>query len=156
MRTRWIAVVTTVALGAASAVMAGDPPKVTPVAQAQKMTLSPANLKNIQFKSVVPKIHPQAVQATLRLKFSCEIGTDGTPVLTFVYQGYTPLQTQHVVVHWEVSYCCNGNLGAPTQYFFLYHGDGFRVHPAELPTNLNFPPQGQPGLTCDAYGWLED
>ncbi len=160
MNTLRVVVLTGVALAVAGAALNAEPPKQAPVAAAAPRPQGMI-LKNLHFKSVVPKTSALAVPVLLHLKFDCMLGwgsgggSSNRPSLRFTYNGTKPVQTQQLVVHWEVSYCCNGNLGAPTTNFLLYPGQGFEAFPPELPTNLNRPPEGQPQLTCPAFGWLD-
>ncbi|MGD1149217.1 MAG: hypothetical protein ABR961_14845 [Thermoanaerobaculaceae bacterium] len=160
MKTRWIAAVTVAALAAASSALAVEPTK-TPAARPAQLPPGVTILKSLQFRSVVPKINPQAVTVQLRYKFDCYVGWQGfspgnPPYLSFVYRGTTPVQTEHLVVHWEIQYCCNGNMGAATSKFLLYPNQGWIAYGVgEIPPNFNPPPQGQPTPACTAYGWMD-
>ena len=69
------------------------------------------------------------------------------------YTGASAVQTQKLRVHWSLQGCCENTVGAPTTNYLLYKDQGFAVYDG-VPPNLNMPPEGQPLLTCTAYGWL--
>jgi len=159
MRTRWVAVVSLVALVAASTTMAVEPVKQKAVAGVALVPPGVTMLSNAQFRSVVPRRNALAVGVQLRIKFKCylqwnPVAPNAAPYLLFVYRGTTPVQTEHLVVHWDLQYCCNGNAGAPTNNFLLYPDQGFPVW-GLLPSNYNPPPPDQAIPTCPAYGFMD-
>ncbi|MEW6336272.1 MAG: hypothetical protein ACOY3Y_00350 [Acidobacteriota bacterium] len=151
-------VLVSVALCAAVSAMGVE--KVKKESGSGRVTL-PAGVRLIEkavFKTVVPRLRPEAVPAVQRLPFTCQQGGYDyyhKPRIIVVYKGANPIPVPKLRIHWELQYCCDATVAAPSDNYMLYTNQGFYVYDG-VPPNLNWPPSHLPPLNCTAYGWIEE
>ena len=174
-RLGWVVVValTVAGLGAAStptpvvnvpgSVQAGQaaipdtgPRQLGPAAQPRKdVQLTPVELAGFD---------PSKVAAGERLPFNCVVykptatsENANPPVeIWLAYKGDQPVKVDRLFVHLVVPQLDGWNFSVSTKNYMLYPNWAWVYQPgSRLPANYNLPPEGQPLLRCDAFGWVK-
>jgi len=132
------------------------PRQLGPAAQLRKdVQLTPVELAGFEASKVA---------AGERLPFNCVVykpkatsGNASPPVeIWLVYKGEQPVKVEQLFVHLVVPQLEGWNFTVSTKNYMLYPNWAWVYTPGgRLPPNYNLPPEGQPLLRCDAFGWIK-
>jgi len=127
-----------------------------PAAQVRKdVQLTPVDLAGFD-ASKVP--------AGQRLPFNCVVyqpkatSENASPPVEIwvVYKGDQAVKVDQLFVHLVVPQLDGWNFTVSTKNYMLYPNWAWVYQPgSRLPDNYNLPPEGQPLLRCEAFGWVK-
>jgi hypothetical protein len=132
------------------------PRQLGPAAQLRKdVQLTPVELSGFD---------PSKIAAAERLPFNCVVykpkasSENATPPVEIwlAYKGTEPVKVEQLFVHLVVPQLEGWNFTVSTKNYMLYPNWAWVYQPgSRLPANYNLPPEGQPLLRCEAFGWVK-